>query len=81
MMYPAKYVYQNREYAAIYEKRRFKGIIGRIKNWNTQRLISKLIRLTGNKGYALDIPCGTGRLSNLISETVIGGLVQISHWK
>jgi len=66
MMYPAKVVYQNKEYAAIYEKRRFKGILGKIKNWNTQRLISKLLRLTGREGYALDIPCGTGRLSHLI---------------
>jgi len=65
-MYRVKYQYQSKIYAASYEKTRFKGIYGRIKNWNTQRVISKLTSFTGRKGLALDIPCGTGRLSNLI---------------
>jgi ubiquinone/menaquinone biosynthesis C-methylase UbiE len=65
-MYHVKQLYQNERYAAGYERTRFKGIYGRFKNWNTKRVISKLIRLTGRKGIALDIPCGTGRLSHLI---------------
>lgn len=72
-MYYVKHVYQNEQCASIYEKRRFKGLYGRAKNWNTKRVISKLVRLTGKKGFALDIPCGTGRLSHLILK---GGY----HW-
>ncbi|HYA92128.1 MAG TPA: class I SAM-dependent methyltransferase [Thermodesulfobacteriota bacterium] len=65
-MYHVRQLYQNKSYAAGYEKTRFQGIYGRFRNWNTKRIISKLIRLTGGKGIALDIPCGTGRLSHLI---------------
>jgi len=61
-------MYQNERYAVGYEKTRFQGIYGRFKNWNTKRVISKLIRFTGKKGLALDIPCGTGRLSHLIIQ-------------
>jgi len=68
-MYYVKNAYQNKAHAAIYEKRRYQGIYGRISNWNTKRGISKLVRFTGKKGYALDIPCGTGRLSNLILKS------------
>jgi ubiquinone/menaquinone biosynthesis C-methylase UbiE len=65
-MYHVRQLYQNKSYAAGYEKTRFQGIYGRFRNWNTKRIISKLIRLTGGKGIALDVPCGTGRLSHLI---------------
>lgn len=65
-MYHVRQLYQNKIYAAGYEKTRFKSIYGRFRNWNTQRVISKLVRLTERKGVALDIPCGTGRLSRLI---------------
>ncbi len=68
-MYHVRQLYQNKIYAAGYEKTRFKGIYGRFRNWNTQRVISKLIGFTGRKGFALDIPCGTGRLSRLILKT------------
>ena len=69
IMYYVKHAYQNKRYASIYEKTRFEGIYGRTKNWNTKRVISKLVRLTGRKGFALDIPCGTGRLSHLIVKS------------
>jgi ubiquinone/menaquinone biosynthesis C-methylase UbiE len=68
-MYHVRQLYQNKTYAAGYERTRFSGIYGRFRNWNTQRVISKLIRLTGRKGLALDIPCGTGRLSPLILKS------------
>jgi len=68
-MYHVRQLYQNERYAAGYEKTRFQGIYGRFKNWNTKRVISKLIRFTGRKGIALDIPCGTGRLSPLILKS------------
>jgi ubiquinone/menaquinone biosynthesis C-methylase UbiE len=68
-MYHVRQLYQNKTYAAGYEKTRFKGIYGRFRNWNTKRVISKLIRFTGGKGLALDIPCGTGRLSHLILKS------------
>jgi ubiquinone/menaquinone biosynthesis C-methylase UbiE len=68
-MYHVRQLYQDKIYAAGYEKTRFQGICGRFRNWNTKRVISKLIRVTGRKGLALDIPCGTGRLSHLILES------------
>jgi ubiquinone/menaquinone biosynthesis C-methylase UbiE len=68
-MYHVRQLYQNKTYAAGYEKTRFEGIYGRFRNWNTKRVISKLLRLTGGKGMALDIPCGTGRLSHLILKS------------
>ena len=68
-MYHVRQLYQDKIYAAGYEKTRFQGIYGRFRNWNTKRVISKLIRFTGRKGFALDIPCGTGRLSHLILES------------
>lgn len=68
-MYHVRQLYQDKNYAAGYEKTRFEGIYGRFRNWNTQRVISKLIRLTGRKGFALDTPCGTGRLSHLILKS------------
>jgi ubiquinone/menaquinone biosynthesis C-methylase UbiE len=68
-MYIAKDLYQNKIYATRYEKTRFGGIYGRLKNWNTKRVISKLIRFTGRCGLALDLPCGTGRLSHLILKS------------
>jgi len=68
-MYHVRQLYQNKTYAAGYEKTRFKGIYGRFRNWNTKRVISKLIRFTGREGFALDIPCGTGRFSHLILKS------------
>jgi ubiquinone/menaquinone biosynthesis C-methylase UbiE len=68
-MYRVKYLYQNKKYAEDYEKTRFQGIYGRLKNWNTKRVISKLVRFTERKGLAIDIPCGTGRLSPLILKS------------
>ncbi len=68
-MYHVRQLYQNKIYAAGYEKTRFEGIYGRFRNWNTQRVISKLLRFTGKRGLALDIPCGTGRLSHLILKS------------
>jgi len=65
-MYHVRQLYQNKIFAEGYEKTRFEGIYGRFRNWNTKRVISKLIRLTETRGVALDIPCGTGRLSHLI---------------
>jgi ubiquinone/menaquinone biosynthesis C-methylase UbiE len=68
-MYRVKYLYQNKRYAEGYEKTRFQGIYGRLKNWSTKRVISKLVRFTERKGFAIDIPCGTGRLSDLILKS------------
>ena len=49
-MYHVRQLYQNKIYAAGYEKTRFEGIYGRFRNWNTKRVISKLIRLDRGKG-------------------------------
>lgn len=68
-MYRVKYQYQNKKYAEGYERTRFRGVYGRLKNWNTKRAISKLIRFTSRKGLALDLPCGTGRLSEMITKS------------
>jgi ubiquinone/menaquinone biosynthesis C-methylase UbiE len=56
--------------AASYDEHRFRGLLGRLKNWRDQRSVWRAVRLAGDIHRVLDIPCGTGRfLRGLASHT------------
>jgi ubiquinone/menaquinone biosynthesis C-methylase UbiE len=48
--------------AASYDEHRFKGTLGRLKNWQDQRLVWRAVQHAGHIHRVLDVPCGTGRL-------------------
>ncbi len=48
--------------AASYDRHRFSGALGHLKNWRDQRLVRRAVRHAGNIQWVLDVPCGTGRL-------------------
>ena len=66
--YPARKRYQNKAYAAHYDRARYGGILGRIKNWNTLTTIGKALKNIRKGSLVLDVPCGTGRLAPLILQ-------------
>lgn len=66
--YPARKRYQSKSYAQHYDKARYGGILGRIKNWNTLNTIEKALKSLEKGSLILDIPCGTGRLSPLVLQ-------------
>ena len=56
--------------AASYDERRFSGVLGRLKNWQDQRLVEKAVRHAGHIERILDVPCGTGRLLRSLASRV-----------
>jgi ubiquinone/menaquinone biosynthesis C-methylase UbiE len=56
--------------AASYDKRRFNGVVGRLKNWRDQRLVWRAVRHAGNISWVLDVPCGTGRLLRSLARHI-----------
>ncbi|MEK6577032.1 MAG: methyltransferase domain-containing protein [Nitrospirota bacterium] len=65
--YRAKRKYQNSAYAAGYDRIRYGGISGYIKNRYTLAAIDKVLREIKEGGLILDVPCGTGRLIPLFA--------------
>jgi ubiquinone/menaquinone biosynthesis C-methylase UbiE len=65
--YRSKRKYQNIAYAAGYDKIRYGGISGYIKNRYTLNAIDKVLREIKEGGLVLDVPCGTGRLVPLFA--------------
>lgn len=49
------------EVAAEYEERRFRGPLGRLKNWRDQQIVWRAVQYAGGVRRVLDVPCGTGR--------------------
>ena len=56
--------------AASYDKHRFSGALGRLKNWRDQRLVQKAVRDMGQVERILDVPCGTGRLLRSLASRI-----------
>ncbi len=48
--------------AGSYDEHRFNGPLGRLKNWQDQRLVWRAVQHAGHIHRVLDVPCGTGRL-------------------
>ncbi|MBI5746253.1 MAG: methyltransferase domain-containing protein [Nitrospirae bacterium] len=65
--YRAKRKYQNSAYAAGYDRIRYGGISGYIKNRYTLDAVDKVLREIKEGGLVLDVPCGTGRLVPLFA--------------
>jgi SAM-dependent methyltransferase len=54
-----------------YEKKRYRGFDQKIVNWRERRIIKKLLKETkGEAEKVLDLPCGYGRFSQLLTEKV-----------
>jgi len=52
-----------------YEKKRYRGLDQRLVHKREMRLLNKILRgLPAPRGMALDLPCGYGRFSSLLSE-------------
>jgi ubiquinone/menaquinone biosynthesis C-methylase UbiE len=62
--------------AATYEDRRFRGPLGRLKNWRDQQLVWRAVQHAGNVQRVLDVPCGTGRCLRSLAPRIpclVGG--------
>lgn len=64
--------YQSRKVAASYDER-FEGWLGRLKHWNTKRVLSKALSMVGSDATVLDLACGTGRFIPLLEQ-------KTHHW-
>lgn len=51
-----------------YDKRRFSSIVGRISHALDKCALTRATRLVKSRTCALDIPCGTGRLTNILAN-------------
>ncbi len=52
-----------------YEKKRYRGFDQKIVDWRERRVIKKLLKETKREaGKVLDLPCGYGRFSELLTE-------------
>lgn len=65
--YSAKVKYLDQRVAARYDKR-FKGIEGALKQWNTRYAVRKALRFAGRDNVILDLPCGTGRMIPVLNR-------------
>jgi len=67
--YTARDAYRDETVAGLYNNKRFKSLRGRLGNWLDKRAINlALDYLPQIEGNILDIPCGTGRVTSMITE-------------
>lgn len=74
--YSAKHTYQDNEIAKSYDEVRFTSFIGKFIDRIERETVQYLIQTIDKPAIFLDIPCGTGRFSELLlSEgfSVVGG--------
>jgi ubiquinone/menaquinone biosynthesis C-methylase UbiE len=63
--------YQNREIAQAYDRERFRGVVGRTFDALEKRALRKALGVVGKalpRPRVLDVPCGTGRITELLLE-------------
>lgn len=78
--YRAKDGYRDVKTASDYDLRRYVSLHGRLKNWTKKRAIAKGLSFIGPIRTVVDIPCGTGRFCDLLSERGLGVIgADISH--
>ena len=73
--YAAKKRYQDETEASSYDQARFTSLKGRIMDRLEKRSVIKALELIGEIETAMDIPCGTGRITELLvdrAQNVIG---------
>jgi SAM-dependent methyltransferase len=60
--------FRDAAYAAEYDRTRFGGLFGGIKNYTALRLLQRCLDEVRPAGPVLDLPCGTGRLASVLRE-------------
>jgi ubiquinone/menaquinone biosynthesis C-methylase UbiE len=69
LKYEGKERYQSPKVAGSYDRRRFFSFKGRLTDWREKNLIlNALQKAKMERGSALDLPCGTGRMSEMLLE-------------
>src|SRR2546429_889083 len=58
--------YLSEQVAENYDAERFKSLSGRIFNWAEKRALASALRGLDRNNLVLDVPCGTGRITELI---------------
>ena len=66
--YEGKIMYRNKTIADSYDSVRFSSVKGRFTDIREKFLIMRAIDFANIKGPVLDIPCGTGRIMQLLLE-------------
>lgn len=66
--YPAKIVYQDRTGAECYDRVRFSSLRGRLVDALEKRAVRRALLYVPTSAFVLDLPCGTGRITQLILE-------------
>jgi ubiquinone/menaquinone biosynthesis C-methylase UbiE len=64
--------WRDREVAQTYERRRFHGLLGRVKTAHDARCVCSLLRRAGSVRSVLDLPVGTGRLRQALQGAGYG---------
>lgn len=65
--YKARRAYRDMQIAERYDRSRFSGILGRIKLWRDRTLVARALKQVGTVGRLLDLPCGTGRFTQILA--------------
>ena len=81
--------YQSAAVAEDYDRRRFRGVIGRYNNWRLLCLMTKILRCIGPGALAVDVACGTGRIEpcllkghwRVISLDISGAMLVVAQRK
>ena len=66
LSYRAKTAYRNQGAAETYDEIRFKNLKGRLMNKKEKKIIGKLLSDLPEGGLVLDLPCGTGRITEFL---------------
>ena len=66
--YQGKDRYKNPIVVKNYDKKRFKSLKGKLTDIREKACIEKALRISKTNGPILDIPCGTGRITELLLE-------------
>jgi ubiquinone/menaquinone biosynthesis C-methylase UbiE len=64
--YRAKGHYQNKGVAEQYDQERFGSPLGKFVDWLEKTALQKALKRVGRASAALDIPCGTGRITEFL---------------
>jgi ubiquinone/menaquinone biosynthesis C-methylase UbiE len=60
--------YQDDRVAETYDSDRFRSLPGRVYDFLEKKAISRALRILGEDAYIVDLPCGTGRITELLLE-------------
>ncbi len=64
--YRAKGHYQNKRVAQQYDQERFGSPLGKFVDWLEKMALQNALKRVGRASVALDIPCGTGRITEFL---------------